>query len=273
MKLFTLLFLLSTSFSLSAQQLLFDKTIQEKDIQLTFRLKSEMKTKYANSRYVSQVDFFQEKDFYMLLTPDLIVKSKFNKLHQYPTGSISYEGKLDGPVKGDVTFSKYNDRTSGMIVMEDGRKFMIDQMASNIFSVSLMLEGAFNQQENLNDFIIQDESEQKSESTLAGSICDAGNTCAGPSIIDLMIVYTQEAETKWGGNNNTVANITQAVTNMNISMTNSGINNVSFRLVHTERPRWRARRRWGRRAAALPPRGRRPPLFRPDSREAGWSCG
>lgn len=234
MKIFTLLVLLSASISLQAQQLLFDKTIPEKDIEQNLRLKNEMKAKYAFSRYVSQVDFLQGNDFYILLTPDLLVKSKFNKIHQYPTGSFSYEGKLEGAIKGEVTFSKFQDRTSGLITLEDGRKFMIDQHETNIFSVSLLFDGAFSQQDNLDDFIIPDISDQRNESTLAG-ICDIGNTCPAASIIDLMIVYTPDAEAKWGGNSNTVANITQAVTNMNISMTNSGINNVTFRLVHTEK--------------------------------------
>jgi hypothetical protein len=53
-----------------------------------------------------------------------------------------------------------------------------------------------------------------------------------PSTIDLMVVYTQQAENLWGGQANTIANITTAVTNLTTSMTNSGINNVTFRLVH-----------------------------------------
>ncbi len=235
MKLFTLLLLLSISTVLTAQQLLFEKTLPENNIPESSRLKNEIKSHYASSRYVSQADFFQPKDFFIQLTPQLILKSKFNKIHQYPTGSSSYEGKLEGSVSGEITFSKFNDRTAGMIVLNDGRKFMIDQVAANIFAISLTLENSFTEKESLPDFIEAASTSNTQLNLLATSICDVGSVCAGPSMIDLMIVYTQLAETNWGGVSNTVANITQAVTNMNISMTNSGVNNVTFRLVHTEK--------------------------------------
>jgi peptidyl-Asp metalloendopeptidase len=108
-------------------------------------------------------------------------------------------------------------------------------LAPNLFAVSLASESSFTRKESLPDFIetISTDNAKPSNEALAASICDIGNTCASPSVIDLMVVYTQLAETNWGGSSNTVANITQAVTNMNISMTNSGINNVTFRLVHT----------------------------------------
>ena len=151
-------------------------------------------------------------------------------MHNYPSRSISYEGKLEGPLTGQVTFSKYKDRTAGTILLDDGTKYIIDQMAPGIFTISLSNESAFIQKDSQPDFIEVSGQTQLNESVT--SVCDMG-TCQGSSTIDMMVVYTPQAESSWGGEANTVANITQAVTNMNASMSNSGINNVTFRLVHT----------------------------------------
>lgn len=153
-------------------------------------------------------------------------------MHNYPSRSVSYEGRLEGPVKGQVTFSKYNDRTAGLILLDDGTKYIIDQVASNLFTVSVSNEAAFAQKENHADFI--EVSGQTQPNASVTSVCDLG-ACPGSSTVDIMVVYTPQAESSWGGAANTIANITQAITNMNTSMSNSGINNVSFRLVHTER--------------------------------------
>src|SRR5688572_17350941 len=104
MRFFILLLILSATTGISAQQLLFDKTIPEQNIPDASRLKSEMRSHYINSRYVSQTDFLSQQDFFIAITSNLIVKSKFVKIHNYPSGSFSYEGRLEGPVTGQITF-------------------------------------------------------------------------------------------------------------------------------------------------------------------------
>ena len=230
MRFIILLLLVTATSGISAQQLLFDKTIPEQNLPEASRLKSEMRSHYINSRYVTQPDFLSQQDFFIAITSNLIVKSKFIRMYNYPSGSFSYEGQLEGPVTGHITFSKYNDRTTGMISLADGRKYMIDQVAPNIFAISLSNESAFTQREKHDDYIeISGESQPNAAVT---SICD-GSPCSGSSTIDIMVVYTQQAENNWGGASNTIANITQAVTNMNVSISGSGVNNVTFRLVHT----------------------------------------
>ncbi len=224
--------LLPTAINLPAQELLFNKTISENQVPQAARLGIDLKSHYFSTRYVSQVDFLLPQDFFIAITPELIVRSRFIKIHQHPTGSFSYEGKLEGPVSGEISFSKFNDRTAGMIVLADGKKYMIDQTAPGIFAISLSVDNIFIQRDASDDFI---EVEGDSQPNLAAtSICDINSTCPSSSIIDIMVVYTAQAAANWGGVSNTVANITQAVTNMTTSMTNSGINNVTFRLVHTE---------------------------------------
>lgn len=110
-----MLLLIAATHGVSAQQLLFDKTIPEPNVPEASRLKSEMRSHYINSRYVNQTDFLSQQDFFITITSNLIVRSRFQKVHNYPTGSFSYQGKLEGPATGYITFSKYADRTAGMI--------------------------------------------------------------------------------------------------------------------------------------------------------------
>ena len=233
MRFLALLLLVVATYGVTAQQLLFDKTIPEQNVPVASRLRNEMRSHYINSRYVTQADFLSQQDFFISITSNLIVRSRFQKMHNYPTGSFSYEGKLEGPVTGHITFSKYADRTAGTILLDNGTKYMIDQVASNIFAISLSNELAFTQRESQPDFIEVSGENQPNAAT--ASVCDLNSTCPGSSIIDLMVVYTQETENNWSGAANTMANITQAVTNMTTSMNNSGINNVTFRLVHAEK--------------------------------------
>ena len=228
-----LLLLIVATYGASAQQILFDKTIPEQTVPVDSRLKNEMRSHYINSRYVSQPDFFSQQDFFISVTPGLIVRSRVQKMYTYPSGSVSYQGNLEGSVTGHITFSKFENRVAGTIMLDDGRKYMIDQTAPDVFAISLSNESAFSQRESHADFVEISGENQPNAAT--ASVCDIGSTCAGPSTIDIMVVYTQQTEDSWGGAANTVANITQAVTNMNASMNNSGINNVTFRLVHTEK--------------------------------------
>lgn len=235
LKPFIFLLLSGTFFigKLCAQETVFGQTLRETELPASYLLKKDIASHYAVTRYAWQPDFFGPKDLRIVLTPDLALQCRYVKMITYPTGSSSYVGKIYGNAEGDVSFSKYADRISGMIQLTDGRKYLIDQTAPDIFAVSVTREEAYINKETLSDFV---EPVIKHQGQVPGnvvSICDSTATCGGSSVIDIMVVYTPDAETKWGGNANTVANITQAVSNMNVSMSNSGVNNVTFRLVHT----------------------------------------
>jgi hypothetical protein len=61
MRFFILLLLVTATSGLSAQQLLFDKTIPEQNVPEASRLKNEMRSHYISSRYVGQADFLMAK--------------------------------------------------------------------------------------------------------------------------------------------------------------------------------------------------------------------
>lgn len=222
-----------------AQQMLFGISVPASDVPKGNRLTADLASHYSSVRYCKQPDFFRGEDFLITIAPGLVVKSKFLNLKSQPVGSVSYNGLIQGPVQGEVSFSRYRDRVAGMILLNDGRKFMIDQTGAGYFAVSRVLEGAFTNKEKGPDYLVPSSKEETGgESGMPQSavgICDSANTCASPSVIDLLIVFTRRADSAWGGTNNTIANLTQAVNNMNTSMTNTGVNNVSFRLVRAEK--------------------------------------
>ncbi|HSK13957.1 MAG TPA: M12 family metallo-peptidase, partial [Phnomibacter sp.] len=212
----------------------FEKGIPERDLPGINRIDKDLQNHYRTTRYRLQADFMKPEDMFIRLTPGLMIKSVFKQMINYPTGSFSYVGQIEGLDGGEVTFSKFRDRIAGMVILPDGTRYMIDQTGPGIFAISLAAEDIFIQREKGTDFIIPEE--ETDPSTVmpmsTGSLCEPESTCTGPSVIDLMVVFTPDAQNKWGGYNNTVANITQAVTNMNTSMTTTGVNNVTFRLVH-----------------------------------------
>ena len=83
-----LLLLVTATSCLSAQQLLFDKTIPEQNVAAASRLTNEMRSHYLDSRYLNQKDFLVQHDFLIAISPNLIGKSKFVKMHRYSSGSF-----------------------------------------------------------------------------------------------------------------------------------------------------------------------------------------
>ena len=79
MRIYLVLLLLAATSGISAQQLLFDKTIPEQNVPTASRLKDDIKSHYLNSRYVNQTDFLVQQDFFIAINSNLIVKSKFIK--------------------------------------------------------------------------------------------------------------------------------------------------------------------------------------------------
>ena len=89
-------------------------------------------------------------------------------------------------------------------------------------------------QEELNSpCFLEIEAEDDTRGLNHANICLESSTCSGTSTIDLMIVYTTAAKNAWGGINTVNSNIATIISNLNLSMSLSGINNVVFNLVHT----------------------------------------
>jgi hypothetical protein len=231
--------MLTFSFVVQGQEILFSNTVDAAKVPSQFRLGVDLSRHYLSTRYVEQGDFFAPVNFWVMVDAGTVLIADFTGLQNHPVGSQSYNGRLSGTLRGDISFSRYKDRVAGMILLEDGRKFMIDQTAPRIFAISQTMEESFINKEKGPDYVVTSldagSNEVQGESLVSNSICDSANLCAGASIIDLMVVFTSRVDSAWGGINNTIANITQAVNNMTTSMTNTGVNNVSFRLTYAGR--------------------------------------
>ena len=73
-----LLLLVTATSCLSAQQLLFDKTIPEQNVPTASRLKNEMRSHYLDSRYVNQKDFLVQQDFLIAISPNVMTLTQLN---------------------------------------------------------------------------------------------------------------------------------------------------------------------------------------------------
>lgn len=217
------------------QDTLFTNTIPAQELNKELVLNQDILTVYGNTRYVKQKDFMKPADLLMKITEGIILDCQYQSKYNYPTGSFSYKWQIKQPYQGYVSFSKFNDRISGIVELDNGTKYLINQTGQEYFAISTPLEIPFIERETEPDFTLPSLKDQTDNPVTLSTpgICDEDSSCIFNSVIDLMVLYTPEAEKKWGGSNNAIANITLAVSNLNISLNNSGINNVTFRLVKT----------------------------------------
>jgi hypothetical protein len=87
---------------------------------------------------VSQTDFLLQQDLLIAISSNLIVRSKLIRMHSYSSGSFSYEGRLEGPTTAILLFQNTMTGQQEMIMLADGRKYMIDQVATSIYGYFLI---------------------------------------------------------------------------------------------------------------------------------------
>ena len=89
MKQFATAFLLIAGNSIFAQQVLFEKSIPEQALPGIHRVSEVMGEHYLTTRYVHQEEFLKPQDLEIRLTPETIIRSRFQKMYHYPNGAFS----------------------------------------------------------------------------------------------------------------------------------------------------------------------------------------
>ena len=230
MKIF--LFLLCAGLSLNgiAQQTFFTGKIADNQVAATDRVKDALAANYTSTNYSREENFMPSPSFKIKLNNDFPIAVEEIKWQTYSNNSLSYIGKISTQPNSSVVLSKYGNRWNGMITTEENKKYILQQTADEIYAISEVNEQSFSTQDNAADYILP-----TPEGTTANfNVCDVTNPCtANPVTINIMVVYTPAAAASYGGTAATVANITTAVSNMNIANANSGVNsNVVFNLAH-----------------------------------------
>lgn len=231
MKIFLTLMCFGFGFTGMAQHTYFNSKIISNQVAANEKVKDALTTNYISTNYSREMNFMPSRSFKIKLNNDFPLAVEEIKWQTYSNNSLSYIGKITTQPNSSVVLSKYGNRWNGMITTEDNKKYILQQTSDEVYAISEVNEQSFNSQDYLADQILP-----SPEGTTANyNVCGATNPCtANPVTINIMVVYTPAAAVVYGGTAATVANITTAISNMNIANANSGVNaNVVFNLAHT----------------------------------------
>lgn len=231
-KLYTLLVIvfLACTASIAQMQELVVRTLHAGELPAgeVHQFPNAVQTKYA------EIDFglLNEKGVFSLsLFDNQKIQFRFEKLFSYTVGSSSWYGKsTDG--SGDVIFSFYLGQSSGTIVDDFNKKYIMQQIGgSTIYAITLVNVESMNESNGAStDYILPDERNKKSRAN--PDVCAVGTTCPA-STIDLMVLGNAQAITDAGGTVPAfVTSATTATTQMNTAYANSGGTGLTFNLIH-----------------------------------------
>ena len=233
MKIFILLALFFFNLMGFSQKAIFNIILDDNHIELNKKLSQSYADTFSQTTYYQQNNFELNQNLQFNLPSGQNIIANYDKSFEYKNGSFSASYKILNEPFSELVFSKYNDVITGMYISQNLEKVIFTQTASNIFAVSYVNEMKLTQEELNSPCFLEIEAEDDTRGLNHANICLESSTCSGTSTIDLMIVYTTAAKNAWGGVNTVNSNIATIISNLNLSMSLSGINNVVFNLVHT----------------------------------------
>ena len=217
-------------FKTSTAQNYFSRVIPASELTANEKLPEGNQQNFSSTTYVREAGFSPSGDISIVLPGIGAMPVTFMRWYHYPN-SFSYAGRPAGQPEGEVVFSRSGNRWHGMITTSELVKYIIQQTTDDVYAISVIDEMSYRSLDAENDLVIV-------EPDVAANpdICSATNFCvADPVIINIMVVYSTATRALWGGDAASVANITTAITNMNVANLNSGVNAaVQFNLAHAE---------------------------------------
>lgn len=229
-KLYSFLFCVISLLS-SAQQNLFQKPINENQLNSKQKLNSLMSKNYYSTFYFTENIESLEQNFNLHLPNGKNIAAVFQKKFQYPNKSSSAIYQIANEPNAEFVLSEYNKIITGMYVSQQGDKIIFQEVAPNIFAVSLVDEQMLINQDKADDTVVSPQEPFSSQKALAHPTVCSGSVCPN-STIDVMVLYTPDAKTAYGGTSQSNSFIATAITNFNTALQNAGVNNVTINLVH-----------------------------------------
>lgn len=170
-----------------------------------------------------------------LPTGDQILHLNFQRTYEYSNGVSSWYAKtnLGG---GYAIFSFFNGAISGKAMADDHHVYMIQQVnASNIFAITRVATDAMQETSATENDAPMYHAGGKPGKRPNADVCAVGSTCVGNAVVDLMVLGNAGAIADGGGSvASFTTNVGTVVTEMNSALTNSGVSNLSFNLVHAD---------------------------------------
>lgn len=231
-KFYIVLFLLTVNLTFS-QRSIFNNKLNSEDLPMHKKLSLVYASTFSQIDYYEQSGFDLFQDLKFTLPNGKQIIALLDKSYFYKNGSFSGCYKILNEPNSELVFSKYNDALTGMYISQNLEKVVFTQTSSNIIAVSYVDEIKLIEEELNAPCYVIDENENNSRGIDHANICLENSTCSGNSTIDLMFVYTLAAKNAWGGVNTVNSNLASVVSNLNQSMTLSGITGVNFNIVHT----------------------------------------
>ena len=216
------------------QTKLFQNQLNENNIATNQKVSNSLASTYKSTKYYVYTNFDLKSDlrFYLPSSNKEII-AKYSKTYQYSNGSESAVYKIIGEPDAEFVLSKHDNIVTGMYASSTGGKVIFHQTQPNIIAVSVVNEAALINQDSKSDFVSIDATSTARSALANANICLSTTPECGNTTIDVLIVYTTDAKTVWGGTAQSNSFSATAITNFNTALTNSGVNNVTINLVYT----------------------------------------
>ena len=227
---FTFLFLFCVSF-IFAQNKLFQNSISEKNLNSNQKISRGLAETYSITRYYQQNAFDLNSGFELTLPNNKVIKAKFLRKFIYTNKSESVVYTVQNEVNSELVLSKVDNIITGMYSSEDGEKAIFHQTDVSVFAISMLNESSLISRDS-EEVPLFDEADIINKTN--PDICLPAATICPATTIDVMVVFTPQAKTAWGGIAQSKSFIATAMTNFNISLLNSGVSNVTINLVYSE---------------------------------------
>lgn len=213
-----------------SQNKIFQSSINENNLTAEQKISKGLASTYSSTSYFNQPAFDLTSDFKISLPTHKEITVKFSRIFKYSNKSESYVYTVENDPNAEFVLSTFDNIVTGMYVSGNGEKVIFHQTDSNIFAVSVVNESGMIDQDSKNDFI------SNPSSTLLkvnNNVCvDATPVCPSTTI-DVLVVYTSDVKTNWGGSAQSNSFIATAITNFNTALVNSGVSNVMINLVYS----------------------------------------
>ena len=226
---FTFLLIFCIAF-LSAQNRIFDHTINENSLTDQQKISTTLASNYILTKYYSQSSFDLKSDLQIILPNNKQINAKYSKSFSYSNKSESSSYVIENEPNSELVFSKYDNIITGMYASGNGEKIIFHQTGNGIFAVSVVNEGSLLNQDSKNDFIL---SESSISQKVNSNVCLDTTPVCSATTIDVLVVYTSAARTVWGGVAQSNSFVATAITNFNTALQNSGVSNVTINLVYS----------------------------------------
>lgn len=216
------------------QTKLFQNQLSENNLAANQKVSNSLASTYKSTKYYLHTNFDLKSDLeFILPSSNKNIVAKYSKTYKYSNGSESAVYRIVGEPDAEFVLSKHDNIVTGMYASAAGGKVIFHQTHANIIAVSVVNEAALINQDSKDDFI-NINATSTARSTLANAnICLATTPECANSTVDVLIVYTTDAKTAWGGAAQSNSFTATAITNFNTALTNSGVTNVNINLVYT----------------------------------------